>query len=82
MRYNTDDDLLEAYPNGAWRELRFKEPNPRSGITQQNPGNGDATETVFGPLASGDADFPVPASKMPPGISRECFPNINNKLHT
>ena len=29
-------------------------------ITQQSLGNGDGTETVFGPLASGDSAFPVP----------------------
>ena len=62
LRYNTDDDQFEAYQNGAWRELRFKEPNQDPGITQQNLGNGDATETVFGPLASGDTDYPVPAA--------------------
>ena len=62
VRYNTDDDQLEAYQNGAWREIRFKEPNQDPGITQQNLGNGDQTETVFGPLASGDADYPVPAA--------------------
>lgn len=62
IRYNTDDDQFEAYQNGAWRELRFKEPNQDPGITQQNLGNGDATETVFGPLNSGDADYPVPAA--------------------
>ena len=27
LRYNTDDEQFEAYQNGAWRELRFKEPN-------------------------------------------------------
>ena len=62
LRYNTDDDQFEAYQNGAWRELRFKEPNQDPGITQQNLGNGDADETVFGPLASGDANYPVPAA--------------------
>ena len=62
VRYNTNTDQLEAYQNGAWRELRFKEPNQDPGITQQNLGNGDASETVFGPLASGDADYPVPAA--------------------
>lgn len=62
LRYNTTDDQFEAYQDGAWRELRFKEPNQDPGITQQNLGNGDATETVFGPLASGDADYPVPAA--------------------
>ena len=62
IRYNTSDNQFEAYQNGAWRELRFKEPNQDPGITQQNLGNGDATETVFGPLASGDTDYPVPAA--------------------
>ena len=62
VRYNTDDDQLEAYQNGAWREIRFKEPNQDPGITQQNLGNGDASEVYFGPLASGDADYPVPAA--------------------
>tara|TARA_B110000240_G_C13362573_1_gene394627 strand:- start:127 stop:660 length:534 start_codon:yes stop_codon:yes gene_type:complete len=62
LRYNTDDNQFEVYQNGAWREIRFKEPNQDPGITQQNLGNGDATETVFGPLASGDADYPVPAA--------------------
>lgn len=61
MRYNTDDNEFEFYVNGAWREVRYKEPN-QVGITQQNLGNGDASETVFGPLDSGDADFPVPAA--------------------
>ena len=59
LRYNTDDNEFEAYQNGAWRELRYKEPGT---ITQQNLGNGDATETVFGPLNSGDTDFPIPAA--------------------
>jgi hypothetical protein len=62
IRYNTDDDQFEGYQNGAWREFRFKEPNQDPGITQQNLGNGDATIILFGPLASGDADFPVPAA--------------------
>src|SRR6056297_2625913 len=62
LRYNTDDNQFEVYQNGAWRELRFKEPNQDPGIVQQNLGNGDADETVFGPLDSGDTDFPVPAA--------------------
>jgi len=62
MRYNTDDEQFEAYQNGAWRELRFKEPNQDPGIVQQNLGSGDANETIFGPLDSGDADFPVPTA--------------------
>ena len=60
LRYNTDDDQFEAYQNGAWREIRFKEPNQDPGIVWQNLGVGDATETVFGELNSGDTDFPVP----------------------
>lgn len=59
VRYNIDDNEFEAYQNGAWRELRYKEPGI---ILQQNLGNGDATETVFGPLNSGDTDFPIPAA--------------------
>jgi len=62
LRYNTDDDQFEVYQNGAWRELRFKEPNQDPGITQQNLGNGDATITLFGPLDSGDTDYPAPAA--------------------
>jgi len=62
IRYNTDDNQFEFYVNGAWREVRYKEPNQDPGITQQNLGNGDASETVFGPLNSGDSDFPVPAA--------------------
>ena len=60
IRYNTDDNQFEVYQNGAWRELRFKEPNQDPGIVWQNLGVGDATETVFGELNSGDTDFPVP----------------------
>jgi hypothetical protein len=62
IRYNTDDDQFEAYQNSAWRELRFKEPNQDPGIIQQNLGSGDAVETIFGPLDSGDTDYPVPAA--------------------
>ena len=62
VRYNTDTNEVEFYQNGAWRNLRFKEPNQNPGITQQSLGVGDATETVFGTLDSGDTDFPVPAA--------------------
>jgi len=47
VRYNTTDNQFEAYQNGAWREIRFKEPNQDPGIVWQNLGVGDATETVF-----------------------------------
>ena len=60
LRFNTDSNEFELYQNSAWRKMRFKEPNQNPGITQQNLGNGDADETVFGPLDSGDPDFPVP----------------------
>jgi len=62
IRYNTTSNELEAYQNGAWRNIRFKEPYQNPGITQQNLGVGDATETVFGPLDSGDTVYPVPAA--------------------
>jgi hypothetical protein len=64
VRYNTTDQQLEAYQNGAWREVRFKEPNQDPGIVWQNLGTGNVAgdETVFGELNSGDADFLVPAS--------------------
>jgi hypothetical protein len=60
IRYNTTDNQLEAFQNGAWREIRFKEPNQDPGIVQQNLGVGDASEIDFGPLNSKDPDFPVP----------------------
>ena len=64
LRYNTTDNQCEVYQNGAWRHLRFKEPNQDPGIVWQNLGVGNiaADETVFGELNSGDTDFPVPAS--------------------
>ena len=62
VRYNSTDQQLEAYQNGAWREVRFKEPNQDPGIVWQtlSPA-GDQVETVFGELQSGDANYPVPA---------------------
>jgi hypothetical protein len=64
VRYNTTDQQLEAYQNGAWREVRFKEPNQDPGIVWQNIGVGNAggDETVFGELQSNDPDYPVPVS--------------------
>lgn len=64
MRYNTDDDQLEVYQDGAWREVRFKEPFRDPGITVQTFGPGDAVETDFGTLNSGDADYPIPDSEQ------------------
>lgn len=61
LRYNTTSSEFEFYSDNAWRKVRYKEPI-RIGITQQNLGNGDGIETVFGPLQSDDPDYPVPAS--------------------
>lgn len=58
IRYNTDivtGGEVEVYHAGTWRSLRFKE---STGITQQNLGNGDAVETLFGPLT------PTPPSQV------------------
>ena len=60
LRYNIDDEQLEAYQNGAWREIRFKEPNRDPGIVIQTFSGADDTETVFGELNSGDSDYPYP----------------------
>jgi hypothetical protein len=60
MRYNTDVNEFEVYQDDAWRQLRYKEPNRDPGIVWQNLGNGNASETVFGPLNSQDPDFPYP----------------------
>jgi hypothetical protein len=57
LRYNTDQETFEGYQNGAWGKIGITGP---SVITQQSLGVGDDTETVFGPLNSGDTDFPVP----------------------
>lgn len=59
MRYNTDVDAFEIYADGSWGEVRKKEPTE---IVQQNLGNGDSTETVFGPLVNGDSNFPAPSA--------------------
>ena len=59
MRYNTDLEAFEIYADGAWGEVRKKEPTE---IVQQNLGNGDASETIFGPLVNGDINFPAPSS--------------------
>ena len=61
IRYNTDTNEFEGYQNGAYRKFRYKEPNS-VGIILQNLGSGDAVETIFGPLASGDSDNPAPAA--------------------
>jgi len=77
MRYNTDDQEFEVRQGGgldpatglpvaeAWRRIRYKEPVL---IKQQNLGNGDAAEIYFGPLDSGNTDYPYPELLNPQNI--------------
>ena len=62
LRYNTTLNIFEEYENSSWKALSYNEPTP-VGITQQNLGTGDGTETTFGPLNSGDSFYPVPISE-------------------
>jgi len=64
IRYNTDSNELETYQNGAWRKIRFKEPNRNPGIHMQTFTGADGVETIFGTLNSGDTDFPIPENEM------------------
>ncbi|MGY8867028.1 MAG: hypothetical protein ACKVJK_15645 [Methylophagaceae bacterium] len=59
IRYNTETEAHESYANGTWARLKRQEP---VSIVQQNLGVGDGSELDFGPLANGDADFPVPTA--------------------
>lgn len=52
VRYNTTDNQFEAYQNGSWRKIRFKEPNRDPGIVQQTLTGADATNIIFGKLAN------------------------------
>jgi hypothetical protein len=60
MRYNTDDNRFEVYEAGEWNGIRNTAPSSNAPITVQTLGNGDAFETVFGPLDSGDPFYPIP----------------------
>ena len=62
MRYNTTDARFEIYENNKWDGLRVAAPSTAAPVLQQNLGSGDAVETIFGPLNSGDAFYPVPAA--------------------
>lgn len=62
MRYNTDDDRFEIYEAGTWNGVRNAAPSAYAPITVQSLGNGDASETLFGPLDSGDPFYPIPAA--------------------
>lgn len=59
VRYNTDIEAFEFFVDNTWKVVRYKEPGQ---ITQQTLGPGNGTYTVFGPLESGDDDFPEPAN--------------------
>lgn len=63
IRYNTTYNQIEVYQDGAWREIRFKEPNRDPGIVWQDLGIGDGEETVFGELQSNDTNYPYPVAK-------------------
>jgi hypothetical protein len=64
MRYNTDLNEIQVYSESEWRSVRYKEPNNDPGIVQQNLGNGDASEVLFGPLNSQDPNttYTAPAA--------------------
>lgn len=62
LRYNTDDDRFEVYEKGQWDGVRNTAPSGNAPITVQSLGNGDAVETVFGPLDSGDPFYPAPVA--------------------
>jgi len=62
MRYNTTDARFEIYENNKWDGLKVAAPSTNAPILQQNLGSGDAVETIFGPLDSGDTFYPVPAA--------------------
>lgn len=47
IRYNTSTNEIEAYSNGSWRALRYKEPTQ---ITVQSLAIGDYVTTIFGPI--------------------------------
>lgn len=59
IRFNSTINEFEFYVNQTWQVVRFKEPGL---ITKQNMSLGNATDTIFGPLLSNDAAFPVPLS--------------------
>ena len=62
MRYNTDDDRFEVYESNRWVGVRNTAPSSSAPIKSQSLGNGNAVETFFGPLDSGDPFYPIPAA--------------------
>lgn len=79
IRYNTSVDEFEFYQNSAWRNARYKEPG---NIVVQTLGVGDATETVFGPLNSGDINYPIPAAAQNVLVLVENVIQISNTNYT
>ena len=69
IRYNTQENYVEFYQAGVWKPIRLQEPTT---ITQQSLGNGDGTETVFGPLNSGCLLYTSPS---PRDVSRSRMPS-------
>ena len=61
MRYNTDNNQVQVYQSGSWRNLRFNEPGK---ITQQNLGAGDSSTVYFGPLNPSPASYVSTQSGM------------------
>ena len=59
MRYNTTTNVFENYQAGSWAPIRRFEP---ASIVMQSLGNGNDTETKFGPLNNGDSYNPAPAA--------------------
>jgi len=49
IRYNTDNDSVEAYIGGYWQIVRAPS---STAITKQTFGPGNGVETVFGPLTT------------------------------
>lgn len=88
LRFNTSVDGnseiigFEVYYDSSWRRIRFKEPNQNPGIVQQNLGAGDDTETVFGPLDSGDSEYPIPAAAQNVLVFIENVFQISNTNYT
>lgn len=62
LRYNTTDNRFEIYEAGAWHGVRIAAPSTSAPVLQQNLGFGDDSETIFGPLDSGDSEYPVPVA--------------------
>lgn len=79
MRYNTTRNEFEFYVQNEWQAIGSKNP---TNIVQQNLGVGDDSEVNFGPLDSGDADFPIPDSAENILVYVENVPQISTTNYT